>query len=70
VGSEGRRHDVEVKVVKTVCPDCGEDITLRGNIRLGQEVVCRHCDAELEVVEIDPLELDWAYDDEERDEGW
>ena len=65
----------EAKAVKSVCPDCGEEITLRGNIRLGQEVVCPHCDAELEVVETDPLELDWAYDDgdyddEEEDEDW
>ncbi|MBN1641067.1 MAG: lysine biosynthesis protein LysW [Anaerolineae bacterium] len=66
----------ESRVVKAICPDCGEEITLHGNVRLGQEVVCPHCDAELEVVEIDPLELDWAYDDgdyedeEEEDEDW
>ena len=65
----------EGRVVKGVCPDCGEEITIRGNVRLGQEVVCPHCDAELEVVETEPLELDWAYDDgdydeEEEEEDW
>jgi len=64
----------EVKVAKAVCPDCGETITLKGSVRLGQEVVCAHCDAELEVVETDPLELDWVYeeeeDEEEQDEDW
>ncbi|HUT18396.1 MAG TPA: lysine biosynthesis protein LysW [Anaerolineae bacterium] len=64
----------EVKTAKAVCPDCGETITLKGSVRLGQEVICSHCDAELEVVETDPLELDWAYDDheaeEEEDEDW
>jgi alpha-aminoadipate carrier protein LysW len=57
------------------CPDCGEKVTLRGEIRLGQEVICPNCDAELEVVETDPVELDWAYDDEydedeDEDENW
>lgn len=66
----------EVKAAKAVCPDCGEAVTLRGSVRLGQEVVCPHCDAELEVVETEPLELDWAYDDydyddeDEEDEDW
>jgi lysine biosynthesis protein LysW len=66
----------EVKTAKAVCPDCGETINLKSPVRLGQEVVCPHCDAELEVVETDPLELDWAYDDyddedeEEDDDDW
>ena len=74
-----RRHTVEQKVtptVRTTCPDCGEKISLKGTIRMGQEVICPHCDAELEVVETDPVELDWAYydeyesDEEEEDEDW
>lgn len=62
---------------KAVCPDCGEEISLRGTIRIGQEVICPHCDAELEVVETEPVELDWAYsddydydDEEEEEEDW
>lgn len=60
-----------------VCPDCGEKITLRGSIHIGREVVCPNCDAELEVVETDPLELDWIgedyeayYDEEEEEDDW
>jgi alpha-aminoadipate carrier protein LysW len=63
------------QVVMARCPDCGDNITMRGAIRIGQDVICPHCDAELEVIEIDPIELDWAYDDddgsdEEEDEDW
>jgi len=61
------------KAVSALCPDCGERITLKSTVRLGQEVVCPHCDAELEVVETDPVELDWVYDDdddEEEEEDW
>ena len=56
-----------------VCPSCGEDIKLKGRVRLGQRVVCPFCDAELEVIELDPVELDWAdYDGEEEweEEEW
>ena len=50
------------------CPDCGENITLRGAVRVGKEVTCPHCEAELEVIETDPVELDWAYDDTDGDD--
>ena len=66
------------KRVSAECPDCGEQISMRSPIVLGQRVTCPHCDAELEVVETDPVELDWAYDedeewdeeDEEEEEKW
>ena len=71
---ERRRSQMPAQSVTSACPDCGEEITLRGTLRIGQELVCPHCDAELEVVEIEPLELDWAFDDdyeeEEEDEDW
>jgi len=63
------------KRVAAECPDCGEKVTLRGTVTLGQRVTCPHCESVLEVVESDPVELDWAYDedwdqDEEEDEDW
>jgi lysine biosynthesis protein LysW len=36
--------------------------------RLGQRVVCKSCKAEVEVVWLDPLELDWPVDDDEFDD--
>ena len=55
-----------------ICPSCGEDIKLRENLKIGQMVDCPHCETELEVIDLDPVELDWAYydDDEEWDEDW
>ena len=62
------------KIVRATCPDCGDKIALRGEIRMGKKVVCPNCDAELEVVETEPVELDWAYDDDldskEEEEDW
>lgn len=50
-----------------ICPSCGEDIKMRGNSKIGQAVTCPYCDAELEVIDLDPVELDWAYDEEWED---
>jgi len=57
------------------CVDCGAEITLTGQVRLGQEVTCPECSTMLEVVGLDPVEVDWIYDepeydDEEEEEDW
>ena len=65
--------NTEARTALVKCPDCGERIRIGGTIRLGREVVCSNCDAELQIVETDPVELDWAtddYDDEDEDEDW
>jgi lysine biosynthesis protein LysW len=56
------------------CPDCDEKIVLNPHVRLGQKLACPHCAADLEVIGVDPLELDWAYDwsheEDEEEEDW
>lgn len=48
-----------------VCPDCGEEVYLKGDIKLGMKTTCPFCHAKLEVVETVPLELDWSKQDED-----
>ena len=50
------------------CPDCGEKIRMEGAIQIGRQVFCPECDSELEVVDTQPVTLDWAYEDEEEEE--
>ena len=50
------------------CPDCGEMIRLKGKVHIGREIVCPHCDALLEVILTEPVELDWIYEDEDEDD--
>ena len=56
------------------CPDCGQKIVLGPKPRKGQLISCPHCNADLEIVGINPLELDWALysddDDFEDDEDF
>lgn len=54
-----------------VCPSCDEDVQLKGAPKIGQQVVCPHCEVTLEVIDTDPLELDWAeLDDDWDDDDW
>lgn len=48
----------------TECPSCGEMIEVSDKAKLGQRVVCNTCEAVLEVVWLEPMELDWPYEDE------
>ena len=51
-----------------VCSDCGEKVPLKGKIVVGRLVMCPNCEAELEVVETIPVELDFVYEDEEDED--
>lgn len=59
-----------------VCPSCGETIKLVENARIGQRVTCHFCGEALEVVDVNPVELDWAYyededwDDDDYEDDW
>jgi alpha-aminoadipate carrier protein LysW len=55
-------------MVSASCPDCDGDIILSPAPKVGKRLTCRHCGADLEVIGVDPVELDWAYD--ESDEDW
>jgi lysine biosynthesis protein LysW len=53
------------------CLDCGGRIYLGQRPWVGQAVFCSRCDADLEVIQTNPLELDWTDNlvDEEWEEG-
>lgn len=53
---------------KAKCPMCGADVTIGKSAKLGTIVICGECEAELEVVSLKPLELDWPLDNLEEDE--
>jgi lysine biosynthesis protein LysW len=43
------------------CLDCEHKINLGTRPVEGQRVTCSNCGAELEIICLGPLELDWAY---------
>ena len=53
---------------KTYCPDCGEVITV-SDPKEGAMVTCRDCATKLEIISVDPFEVDFPLDlDEEWDD--
>lgn len=51
--------------VAVACPECGADISLGEDVEKGEIVQCGDCGAELEVIEIEPVTLALAPEEEE-----
>ena len=47
------------------CISCGSEVKFSVQPKMGQLVTCPDCSADLEVVWLDPVELDWPFDDED-----
>jgi lysine biosynthesis protein LysW len=54
------------------CPDCGGRIYLSRKPWQGQPTTCDYCDADLEVVGLNPPQVDWAENvtDDEPEMAW
>lgn len=50
------------------CPECGAEIHVEDDMDKGEIIVCEECESSLQVVGLDPVELDIAPDDEEEDD--
>jgi lysine biosynthesis protein LysW len=56
---------------EALCPSCDENIRFSRVPKLGQKVTCPECGERLEVVYLDPIELDYEDDsDFEDDLDW
>jgi len=51
------------------CPGCGHSINLREGVKVGELVECPECGEPLEVISLKPIELDYAFDGEDEEEG-
>lgn len=50
------------------CPDCRNVIAFPVMPRLNQTVVCENCEVTLAVIGLNPIELDWAFDEDEYED--
>ena len=51
--------------IHTLCPECDGDVPIPEDAMLNELIACPECGAELEVISLDPLELDLAPEVEE-----
>ena len=52
------------------CPDCDALVNVGPRPKEGQRVTCQNCGTTLEVISLQPLELDWVYEAAEGEEDW
>ena len=50
------------------CPECDADVHVDTDADKGDSVACEECGTELEIVGLDPVELDIAEEDLDEDE--
>lgn len=53
-------------LLAATCPACGAKVTFRTKPEIAATITCSSCEATLEVVDNDPLELDWLFDEDEE----
>lgn len=61
-------EEVDVPVVS--CRECGASIQVEDPGELGQRVVCPLCGVRFELVNLEPPELDWVFEQSFWDEVW
>ena len=49
------------------CPNCEGSVKINGSPHVGQGVVCNFCSTKLTIVWLDPIELDWNFDESYND---
>jgi hypothetical protein len=59
--------DSKTKKAVAACPGCGWMVMPGAQPREGQPVTCPNCEAYLEVINLEPLELDWTFTEFEAD---
>ena len=58
------------KTIVGACPECDANIFFNNAAFLGQKKVCPECREELEVIGLNPIELDWYYDDADESDDY
>jgi alpha-aminoadipate carrier protein LysW len=55
-------------MLRTTCPECGEPVELGDDAQVGERVTCVECRADLEVLSLSPLVVDYALADDWEDD--
>ena len=56
------------KRLSAECLACGDDIYIGRTQKIGSYVICNHCDAEFQVIDLEPVLIDWPDGDDYYDE--
>jgi hypothetical protein len=59
-GKNIRRH----MMVRGYCPECDDDVGFKEKPIIGYRKICPNCGAHLVVIGLNPIELDWEFEDD------
>ena len=57
------KQKMKIKSNKLIveCLLCNKDIYVEDNPKLGKFITCRNCESVFEIINIDPVMIDWPY---------
>ena len=56
------------KVTVVECISCGDNIRITRPPKVGDFVTCHGCDEQFEIVDLDPVVIDWPYYEDDYDD--
>ena len=64
------KHQDKIRPQKDTveCLVCEEHVYVGRNPKIGSLVTCHNCDANFQVIDIEPVLIDWPFDEDEDDE--
>lgn len=48
--------------ITSFCLECERELDLGNQPQVGQRVKCEYCEVQLEIINLEPPELDWIYE--------
>jgi hypothetical protein len=48
-------------MIESICPECDHDIQIETTPNVGERVICPFCRTILVVIQVSPVQLDWAF---------
>lgn len=61
------KHQIRTKPQKMTveCLNCSEDIYIGDKSKVGNFVTCKSCESLFEIIDLDPVMIDWYYYDDD-----
>jgi hypothetical protein len=56
------------KKVTVACLACEDDVYIGRNPKIGNYVICNSCDSEFQIIDLEPIMIDWPDEDGYVDE--
>ena len=56
------------RISTIICLDCEEKLDVPEKTQIGEYITCLFCEAQMRIISVNPIRVDWGVDDEVLDE--